>query len=85
MNNYRSSTEGIGDTAFIEETRNININGRDPLIAKLFGRITSPKKMANLPGKFPSPAKATLDSNRRRKTLCFTQLDQAAYEKLLLV
>ncbi|OXB42683.1 hypothetical protein B1J92_H00594g [Nakaseomyces glabratus] len=67
MNNYRSSTEGIGDTAFIEETRNININGRDPLIAKLFGRITSPKKMANLPGKFPSPAKATLDSNRRRK------------------
>lgn len=57
------SHDGVGNTGFLQDSNNASgfkVDNRDPLIARLFGKsFQSPvkNKVADLPGKFPSPLK----------------------------
>ncbi|KAL3230836.1 Spindle pole component BBP1 [Nakaseomyces bracarensis] len=58
-----SYDNGIGNTGFVDDssTSKVRVNRKDPLIARLFGKEFDspmrPNKIADLPGKFPSPLK----------------------------
>lgn len=61
---------GVGNTGFTFQdntTSNVKVNNRDPLIARLFGKDfeSSANKVADLPGKFPSPMKQQTNSRVR--------------------